>query len=744
MRLQRLFDMSPAELAFRGRQEVFKVVERLGVPERRKDFACRFDAATVGAPLKALLKRSGAGETPVLTAELQRALQDRMSRRFFAGLRANWSDPALEPRLGNEFGFEAQRLIARADAICRYEFETLGYGALSFGRPINWHLDPVSGRESPVVHWSRLDPLAPEQVGDSKVVWEVNRHQWLLDLGQAYRLTGEEKYADTFVELVTDWMDHNPYGRGINWSSALEAAMRLLSWLWALGLFRGAAALSPQVFQRILRELQRHAGFIERYQSRYFSPNTHLTVEALALYTIGTVLPELQGAGRWRALGRDLLLEQLPLQVPDDGVYFEQSTRYQYYTVEIYLHFAVLAACNDDPLPAIVKERLGAMLAFLLAVRRPDGTVPQIGDTDGGWLCPLVRRSVGDYQGLFSTAALFLEDPQLAWAAVSLTPEAFCLLGEQAGSDWASLTRQAPSPDRISVHGSEGYVVMRSGWERNAHQLIFDTGPLGDPVCAGHAHADLLAVQCSAFGENYLVDPGTGAYTDGSDGRQYFRSTRAHSTVLVDGHDQAAPDGPFAWSEQPAARLLAVEEASRWVFAAAQHEAYARLDDPVTHRRRVWFLDSAAWLIVDDLLGTAEHQVDLRFQFAPLPVDEEADGWIRARGRAGGLLLKTFSTTDLETTVVAGAHEPLRGWYSPNYGQQLPAPALTVRGNSPLPLRFATLIVPGAEPDAPVPNVASRIQDGLLTGLSVSDRAFSMPGFGAVGSVRADDAGVTS
>ena len=730
MKLQRLFNMRPAEIAFRGRQEVYKAVERLSPPPRRTQPLCRFDRSACDEPLRGLLQNLESRGTGTSAGEVQRLLQEKLASRFFAGLAADWlSDAPLAPN-NDGFSDEARRVIARADAICGGEFDILGYGTLSYGAPVNWDLDPIAGKESPRIHWSRIDPLNPDQVGDSKVVWEVNRHQWLLDLGQAWRLTGDDRYAECFIALVSAWMERNPYAQGINWSSALEAAMRSLSWCWALGLFRDSAALTPERFQAILGGLQRHAGFIERYLSRYFAPNTHLTVEALALYTIGTVLPELQGAGRWRDVGRRVLLEQLPLHVPEGDVYFEQSTRYQYYTAELYLHFAILADRNGDPLPAQVGETLGAMLRFLIHARRPDGTVPQIGDTDGGWLCPLLRREVGDYRGLFSTAAVFLGDAQLAWAAGSLTHEAFCLLGSDAAERWAQLDPGPPPLEHLTVHGAGDYVVMRTGWADDAHHLVFDTGAFGCPYSGAHGHADLLAIQCSAFGENYLVDPGTGCYTAGSEWREHFRSTRAHSTVRVDGQDQAETRGPFAWVDRPPAQLLGTEDRPGLQFAAAQHQAYRRLPDPVQHLRRIWLLDSKLWLIVDDLLGTTRHAIDLRFQFAPLPVHIEAHGWVRAQGAASSLLMKTFSSTTLESKLLSGALSPPAGWYSPNYGHQVPAPVLTVEADMELPARLATVIIPSRDPNPRPPTVEPTHTNGLLTGLTLEAPYPVIPDFG--------------
>jgi hypothetical protein len=742
MKLQRLFNMRPAEIAFRGRQEVYKAVERLSPPPGRTPPPCRFDHSACDESLRALLQDRDNWSSGASAGDLQRILQDKFAARFFAGLAEDWLRDAPLAQGEDGFSEEARGLIARADAICGAKFEILGYGALSYGHPVNWDLDPVAGKESPRIHWSRIDPLNPEQVGDSKVVWEVNRHQWLLDLGQAWRLTGDDRYAECFITLVTEWMDRNPYAQGINWSSALEAAMRSLSWCWALGLFRDSAALTPERFQAILGGLQRHAGFIERYLSRYFAPNTHLTVEALALYTIGTLFPELRGAGRWRDVGRRVLLEQLPLHVPDGGVYFEQSTRYQYYTVEIYLHFAILADRNGDELPSSVRETLAELLHFLVHARRPDGTVPQIGDTDGGWLCPLLRREVGDYRGLFSTGAVLLGDAQLAWAAGSFAHETFCLLGNGALGRWAQLAPEPPMPQKLGIHGAGDYVILRSSWADDAHHLIFDTGSFGCPYSGAHGHADLLAIQCSAFGENYLVDPGTGCYTAGSQWREYFRSTGAHSTVRVDGQDQAETRGPFAWVDRPPAQLLDTKDRPGLQYAAAQHEAYSRLQDPVRHLRRVWLVDSTLWLIVDDLLGATRHSVELRFQFAPLPVQIDGDGWVRAQGAASSLLMRTFSSTELRAALVSGALSPPAGWYSPNYGKQIPAPMLTLEADAELPLRLATLVIPARDPNPQTPAVETTFTSGLLTGLSLEGPYPAIPDFGEAPESRTGGAGL--
>jgi hypothetical protein len=639
------------------------------------------------------------------------------SSRFFAGVT---QPPPVQLA-------DVRRTLAAADRLCDGHFSLLGHREMSFGDPVDWHLDPTSGRRSPLLHWSRLDPLDHQMVGDSKVVWELNRHQWLLQLGQAYRFTGDERYAATFASAMRAWMAANPAGVGINWASSLEVALRLVAWCWALFLFRGSPALTEDLFSDILRSIETHAAYVERYLSHYFSPNTHLTGEALGLFYTGVVCAELERAPRWRATGARILVEQIGRHGLADGVYFEQSTYYQRYTVDIYLQFLVLAARNRIVIPAVVAQQVQQMLDFLLAVRHPDGSMPQIGDADGGRILPLVRRAPDDAHDLFSTAAAFFHRADYAWAAGALAVETFWLLGRSGAAAFETLTPAAPamSPSRGFLDG--GYAVMRSGWDPQAHELIFDVGPLGCPQSGGHGHADLLSVQCCAFGSPYLQDAGTFCYTSEPAWRDFFRSTVAHSTLRIDGIGQATPAGPFSWKTAPRARLRQWASTDAYDLADADHDGYCALPDPVVHRRRVLFVKPRYWVIVDDLDGRAAHDIELRFQYAPMPAGPvvfDETPWVRARGPNGhGLLVGAFTTVPLTIRIVTGRLAPIEGWVSRDYGQREPAPMAVYAASTSLPLRIVTLVVPVEDASALPPRVSRSQSTPDSTELVIGDSA---------------------
>ena len=112
------------------------------------------------------------------------------------------------------------------------------------------------------------------------------------------------------------------------------------------------------------------------------------------------------------------------------------------------------------------------MLDFLMAMRRPDGSLPEIGDADGGRLVPLAPRAPDDFSDVFSTAAALFNRADYAWAAKCLAPETLWMLGPTAISRLESLNPAPPTSTPSRRFADGGYVVMATGWEGDAHHLI--------------------------------------------------------------------------------------------------------------------------------------------------------------------------------------------------------------------------------------------------------------------------------
>ena len=103
-----------------------------------------------------------------------------------------------------------------------HRFDLLGYRDLDYGADIDWHLDVVHGKRAPRQSWFKVKYLDFDQVGDSKITWELNRHQHFVTLAKAYWLTGNEKFVQEIFAQWKQWQQENPYPVGINWASSLE------------------------------------------------------------------------------------------------------------------------------------------------------------------------------------------------------------------------------------------------------------------------------------------------------------------------------------------------------------------------------------------------------------------------------------------------------------------------------------------------------------------------------------------
>lgn len=587
-------------------------------------------------------------------------LRSRVEPRFFTSF--DNRESTIE-RFKREWPTVERTLIDRADRAVEGKFDLLAHSALNFGNPVDWHLEPISGKRSPLVHWSSVEELDSETSGDKKFVWELNRHQHFVILGQAYLLTKNEQYVTAFMDQLESWMDQNPPKIGINWLSSLEIAFRSISWLWGLNFFLLSNSLRPEVVWRAFKFLYLNARHIENYLSTYFSPNTHLTGEALGLFYIGTLLPEFKDAGRWRTTGKQILLEQLPIHVLDDGVYFEQSSYYHRYTADFYLHFLLLAQANHEELSDDVSRRLQSLLDHLMYITRPDGTMPLFGDDDGGRFMPFDNQPTNDARSTLASAAVVFKRGDYKFVSRDAAPETLWLLGPEAMAQYESLAAREPGLSSIGF-GTGGYYVMRESWRDDAHYLLFDCGKHGVFNC-GHAHADALAFELAAFGRSVLVDPGTFNYTGHGAMRDWFRSSFAHNTLTIDDQPSSVPAGPFSWKHVAKVDCTNWLSKDRFDLVEGRHDGYSRLESPVAHLRSILFLKPDYWIVRDQLRTTGQHKVELGFHF-----DSQSKPEIKNSTHASAVLTEREGHNGLDIAVFGkkGSWLLKDGWISHCYG----------------------------------------------------------------------------
>ena len=488
----------------------------------------------------------------------------------------------------------------------------LGHEPLLVGSPPRWHREATSGTEAPRRHWSRIDHLDTTLVGDHKVLWELNRHQYLLAPAFCWLLDRDARRFELVQAHLGSWLAENPQRQGVNWVSSLEVAYRAIAWCWLLWMLR-EAPWRPDLRMRLLSSLEAHARHIERYLSTYFSPNTHITGEALGLFYVGTVLPDSSHARRWRATGAAILEAAIRRQVYADGVYFEQASQYHRYTAEIYLHYLLLANASGFGVSETVRDALGNLFAVLRSLASAADRIPLLGDDDGGLLLPLDHRSPDDVRALLLAGAVALQRPEVAPAEA---PPSFAYW--LCGIEKTDLVRTAPPrvPDWLDMYFARGgLAVLRDGWDRSAAVAVIDAGPHG-ALSYGHSHADALAMTLSLGATELFIDRGTLTYTGPE--RNEFRATVSHNTLEIDGTSSVIPGEAFKWLPgipAPAQGIVCSSaHFSSFSGVAVGHVATGR---PSAHRRAVLHRRGGPWVVHDQGVRTATRGGVLRWQLAP-------------------------------------------------------------------------------------------------------------------------------
>ncbi|HYE93807.1 MAG TPA: alginate lyase family protein, partial [Terriglobales bacterium] len=517
-----------------------------------------------------------------------------------------------------------------------------------------------------------------------------------------------------------------------HWIEAMEPALRVLTWLWALPLLADAPRFTPALAASILRALVAQTRHVAANLSLYTSPNTHLICEALALFVAGTVLPELEAARGWREQGQAILEREIVLQVGDDGVYREASLYYHAYAVEFYLLAAVVAERNGVALAPVVRARLERMFEALAWLARPDGSLPNLGDGDGGRALRLGAPSLARVTELLASGAVLCGRGELRSGP---TPT-----GEEAAWLWPDGASRVErfgwvAPPRGARHFADARLAVerrrRDGDER---VLLFDAGDLG-MLTGGHGHAGCLGLELYAQGRPLIVDRGTYVYNCAPAWRRYFRGTRAHSTVLIDDAEQAETAGEFRWATRYRSRIVRHVSTADYTVVTGEHDAYRRLGDPVRHRRTLLSVGGEYWVCVDQLDGVATHAAEFLFQLAPGLDVELLGGTAVAMPEAGdGVTIASAGFGDAERRVITGASaadDTLQGWHSDDYGVKEPAATLSTREIVRLPAVRVHVLAPTPRAAAPLAVESRRLGDGLAVTIrhrGLTDLIFCSPG----------------
>lgn len=403
---------------------------------------------------------------------------------------------------------------------------------------------------------------------DQEFVSQRHRHQWMEPQAKAYRVTKDEKYVQSWIEVYSDWLETypipaTPEETDFRWDY-LQAAERILSQLNIMYYTINSVNFTPEWLSKFLNTLERHV-FLT--MGKYYSEGNILIAQAQAIATAGILLPEFKEADKWVNEGMSILLREMNKQFLADGVQYELDMSYHMGVVGDYLRILELAQANNkmDLLPADYVSSLYKSCSFLKDIIYPDYSWECFNDTRETTKSVLTRN-------LREYSALFPEDGGLKWMATE----------GKSGQTPDYLTKSYPDA---------GYHILRDGWSKESTMLILKNN--NNPQNKWHCQPDNGTIAIYKNGRKFFPDAGVFAYS--GDERNEYRKTWKHNTLT---QKEATIDG----SHQNG-KLVKMETLSdNTDVLITENESYEGL----THRRTVFFVQKKFFVLVDEAFGETE------------------------------------------------------------------------------------------------------------------------------------------
>ncbi|WP_319417176.1 alginate lyase family protein [Marispirochaeta aestuarii] len=520
----------------------------------------------------------------------------------------------------------------------------------------DFHRDPETGKKLPWFVWGKsIDYHDSEKVGNIKCLWELNRFTYIFPLVYQFKQKGEIKYLDKIKSLILTWEKQNPFLKGINWCSSLEAAIRVINWSFLLSSLRGF--FDDSMSNRIQLLIYQHVWFIRRNLSLFSSANNHLIGELIGIYIGSVVLPTSRKAKKWKEYSYKKLIKQLHLQFYADGMNKEQAFYYQHSVIDLYLIMMSFATKYGDPIlpfEKVVRKSLSA----LYSVSYDDKNVPQVGDADDAVTLDMGQKEIGVYYSLFSTMKSLWGNSRVIEEENGDIKTEFYSLNIGRINSYKRVRKNI-------LFEKAGYCVLRD--RLNKTFLLFCCGPLGYRSIAAHGHADANSFFLSVKNKPVFIDTGTYAYHDLPEWRNYFRSTRAHNSLTINGLSQSEMLGAFMWGKK-AHTKISVFDQNR---VNGRHDGFSSWNERVWHEREIRIKENGniEYEIADKISGSKQKRVDLFFHVSPEFHTIEEFG---NKLRISSLNVHVFLEFEpwLNYSIIKGQIDPVCGWYSNSFYQK--------------------------------------------------------------------------
>jgi heparan-sulfate lyase len=575
-----------------------------------------------------------------LLAAVQEALKENNHQRALSELLACYRNKFSKSGQTSEV---AQEQMDVANKITKHIFQWGPYEEADYGDEMDWAWDPA---------------------GDIEWVAGIYRFYWAPPLANAFEATGDEKYAETFVQLTSDWIRKHPlesrpqihpvykFWKDFPWLD-IQTGIRATNICQTVPKFVHAEAFTPEFLGILLASLYDHQVKTE------FIPMNKVHNKAIfeqrGFINIAYHFSEFKDSRRWLELALERTEENLLAQTTEDGVQREWSGGYHTGVLRDAIEIRGRMLDSDIPVSNAYEERIRGMFDYIFWMSTPDLGYPMFGDCS---------RSLTD------------DDDRSKLSHFALLKDATDLLGDPKYAARADLNREfLPEPASHAFHDA-GMYALRNDWGPDQIYMAVHNSP---KAISSHDQPDNGTFELYAYGRWLMPDSGFYTYGHDPEGRAWHRQTSVHQTLTLNAQDSVESPKELKW--------VIGEETDVLSFENKSYEG-------LTHRRTIWFVDHSFFIFLDEAIGDAEGDLDLHFQFAPGEVQFDVES-------------KTARTLFDDANVVVQCFtedammEREEGWFAWSYGYRKERPAFRFRKQGKAPCSFLTMIVPFSGTEAP-------------------------------------------
>ena len=559
-----------------------------------------------------------------------------------------------------------------------------------FGCPPDWSLNPVTGAHWPLNQHSKrvLDKQTKRACGDVKYTWELGRFLHVADVVRAYAMSGDATLIDRLFEQIESFDARNPIHQGPHWISEQEVGIRACMFAFVLYALKDSDCLNGKRVMTILRQLAASAEYcMEEIEfARRCVANNHVIGGALGMFVPACLMPWHKQAGAWLNRSRSLILESLESQWWPDGGYIQPSHNYHRLALSYLLWILRLAEIHDDAeLVSEIKERFARAFSLLNSmIDETSGMLPNWGPNDGALFPPWTSCDYADFRPLLNAMGFALREAKQYQDGPWDEP-LFWLWGPRGLS--APVDHRPPREGSFSQAGlhcirqTESTAVLRCG-----------------PILSRYGQqADQLHLDLCWHGKNMLRDAGSYSYAD-SHYHEWFRSTDAHNTIVVDNQSQMVPRRQFLFLNWPRVETFnlhtALPQVRKW--HGGWHTGYLRLPQRVIHGRLLLDVADDCWLVLDLLVAGDPNPpatIDVRWHLPVQP--HQIDGGslqLDVDDHAFTMLWRGLPAQDVQ--LETASDEKPDGWHSRCYGKKEPALSLRLTSELNRTMLLATWLGP--------------------------------------------------